>query len=92
MLIRVLSSIAGDRFSYSPGEVVNFEDEAEAQRMVDAGHAVPVRGTLESAATEGGPEHATLQTAVRTHRTPKPEAQAAEPEDGGKGKGGKGKR
>lgn len=39
MLIKLLSGMAGDGFSYSPGEVVEFEDE-EAQRIVDAGFAV----------------------------------------------------
>jgi len=39
MKIFTLTSIAGVGFSYPPGKVVDYADDKEAQRMIDAGNA-----------------------------------------------------
>jgi tRNA(Ile2) C34 agmatinyltransferase TiaS len=39
MFLRFESSIAGRNFSYAPGDVVEWPDEAEAQRFCDQGIA-----------------------------------------------------
>lgn len=62
MHIRFNSSIAGHNFSYSPGDVVNWPDEEEAERMCERGIAEELTQEMaqKTAASSGRP--------VRNHR------------------------
>ena len=42
MRIKMLTSIAGQNFSLSPGDEADFSDD-EAKRLIQAGYAEPVR-------------------------------------------------
>lgn len=42
MKIKMLTSLAGDDFALSPGDETGRFENAEAQRLVEAGYAVPV--------------------------------------------------
>lgn len=54
MKIKLLQGISGVRVSFSPGAVVDWDDE-EAKRLIDAGYAVIVRSeAVETAAMDMG--------------------------------------
>lgn len=40
MYVKLLTSLVGKGFSLSPGQIID-RPEAEAQRLIDAGYAVP---------------------------------------------------
>lgn len=42
MKIKMLASIAGDDFALSPGDETDRFSKAEAIRLIEGGHAVPV--------------------------------------------------
>ena len=65
--IRFNSAIAGLAFAYSPGDVVIWPDDAEAERLCERGIADELTedSAKEAAKGSGRP--------VRVHRVPKPE-------------------
>jgi hypothetical protein len=65
MFIRFESSIGGANFSYAPGDVCEWPDDAEAQRMIERGIATELldRKSAETAAAASG-------RPVRRHRAP----------------------
>jgi hypothetical protein len=64
MHIRFESAFAGQRFSYSPGDVADWPDEDEAKRLVDKGIAEQLtpEAAKEAASSVGRP--------VRRHKQP----------------------
>ena len=49
MRIKLLTSIAGPHFSHKPGDVVVWPDPAEAVRLCEAGHAIPIPEPMQTA-------------------------------------------
>lgn len=58
MRIKLLTSIAGKNFSHSSGEIVDWPNDAEAERLVAAGQAELVP-SVERAVRPRAPEQAT---------------------------------
>lgn len=57
MKIRMQVSIAGPGFTLEPGEVTERFADAEAIRLIEAGHAVPCAGQeVETTTVSGAPE------------------------------------
>jgi hypothetical protein len=57
MQIKILVSLAGDGFSWNPGETIEAED-AECVRLIEAGYAEPVRAPAIEKATASKREKA----------------------------------
>lgn len=102
MRIKFLQSIAGARFQHKPGDEVDYPDNAEAQRFVDAGIAVklPVvtvadgrRGqerAVVAPASRPGVRPVPPRTVVPAPKPPAPAKPAAPAKPGAQGAGAKG--
>lgn len=66
MRIRLKTAFAGSRFSYPPGSVVEWPDDADAERMIKGGGAERVGPpTVETATAPPAAERATLDKAPK---------------------------
>jgi hypothetical protein len=72
MKIKLLTGLAGDRFSHAPGEVIELPEE-EAQRFIDKELAEPVEASDAAAATK----RADAAAAAAAAETKRAEAAAA---------------
>ncbi len=72
MHIRFNSSIAGHNFDFAPGDVAEWPDEKEAQRLVDRGIAEQLSETeAKKVAADGGRnirKHRVIETAMRSQQ------------------------
>ena len=58
MKLKMLTSMAGIDFALSSGDMTDRFSDAEAQRLIEAGYAVPVREAAVERAVKAAPEFA----------------------------------
>lgn len=98
MKIKLLTSIAGSRFSHNCGAEVDWHDDAEANRLIAANLAVAVAVPVAEVATlspdetpEGGDGVGEVADAPAAKETAVVKPQSAKGKDAPAGKGGAGK-